>query len=258
MKLKQLSPLVFIVTLLFSTMSNARDVIRVYAAASMTNAIKEIALAYEKGSGVKVTTVFAGSSSLARQIERGAPADIYISANKKWVDYLEDKQVVSRDNIKTIAGNSLVLIAPMSLEAEKSETTSDVALDNMQWWMSQLNTSRLAIGQMRSVPAGIYAKQSLQSLGVWEQLKSKTAPVSNVRLAMALVERAEATLGIVYATDAAISDRVTIIATLPDDSHLPIAYPAAKLTATPEAEGFYAFLSGEEASRILVRYGFSR
>lgn len=256
MKLKLLSPLALTITLLFSTMSNAHDAIRVYAASSMTNAITQIARAYEKQSGVKVTTVFAGSASLARQIERGAPADIYISANEKWVGYLESKQLISRKNIKKIAGNRLVLIAPN--RAEVKVTTEEVDLSRTQWWESQLKESRLAMGQVHSVPAGIYARQSLQSIGVWGKLENQTAPVSNVRLAMALVERGEAALGIVYSTDAVISDSVTVVATLPDDSHQPIVYPAAKLTITAEAEGFFRFLSGKQATAILASYGFSR
>lgn len=228
----------------------AIDNIKVYAAASMTNVITELATDYSKRSGMKVVTVFAGSSSLARQIHNGAPADIYISANKKWVDYLVENKVFDKSNVKEIAHNELVLVSPIESPPEPFDIKSVVA------WESVLDSDRIALGQTESVPAGIYAKQSFINLGVWEAVQNKTAPMNSVRSALALVERAEAGLGVVYKTDALSNDKVSIITTFSNALHDPIIYPMAIVNSAASVEDFAQFLMSEESQQVFKRYGF--
>ncbi|WED24360.1 molybdate ABC transporter substrate-binding protein [Vibrio sp. JC009] len=248
--LKRVFAFLFSFLFFFPALSNASDTLKVYSAASMTNAINEVSAAFSAKTGIKVTPVYASSSSLARQIEKGAPADIYISANKKWVDYLISKDLFSSTDTKVIARNRLALITSVRSQIESFD------IDNSDLWVKNLENSRLAIGQTNSVPAGIYGKQSLSNSGVWQQVERKLAPVNNVRVALALVEREEANLGIVYQTDAKISDRVTVLALFPEASHDPIVYPAAQLNQSEAAGAFYQFLSSDKASEIFAKFGF--
>ena len=234
---------------LSSTHLLATEKLRVYAASSMTNAVNLLVEEFEKDHTVDVIPVYASTSSLVRQIERGAPADIFISANEKWMTHLVDRKYVSSDNVTNLCENELVLIAPKD---------SSVSLDLSQGeqWTKLLTNERLAVGNTMSVPAGIYAKEALETLGVWDDVSSRLAPSNNVRMALALVERSEAKLGIVYKTDALLSKEVNLIKTFPSDSHTPIRYPVAKMSDKVIAEEFYTFLDTEKAKDILNSFGF--
>lgn len=230
--------------------SSAQDKLTVYAASSMTNAVTEIVSAFEKEKDVNVTTVFAGSSSLARQLAHGAPADVFISANTKWVQYLVEQGVVNSDGVTNVASNRLVIISG-DIDEKNFE------LNDLQSWERNLSNSRLAIGQPDAVPAGMYAKESLESLGIWPSVKDRLAPTNNVRIALALVERREASLGVVYRTDAQQSTKVNVLATLSESTHQPIVYPMTQLNERPLTEAFSEFIQHEKSKEILAKYGFN-
>ncbi|VTP60984.1 Molybdate-binding periplasmic protein precursor [Serratia rubidaea] len=185
--------------------ASAADKITVFAAASLTNALQEIATQYQQGKDVQVVSSFASSSTLARQIEQGAPADLFISADQQWMDYAIDKQQMVKDSRYTLLDNDLVLIAAKDSKLDK------VAITPQTDWQQLLNGERLAVGDPDHVPAGIYAKEALQNLKAWSQLAPKLARANNVRSAMALVERQETPLGIVYGSDALASDKVKVV-----------------------------------------------
>ncbi|MBO7913896.1 molybdate ABC transporter substrate-binding protein [Vibrio splendidus] len=227
----------------------AAEKLRVYAASSMTNAVNLLVEEFEKDHSVDVIPVYASTSSLVRQIERGAPADIFISANEKWMTHLVDRQLVSSDNVTNLCENELVLISP-------KETPISLDLANGDQWAKLLTNERLAVGNTMSVPAGIYAKEALETLGVWDDVKTRLAPSNNVRMALALVERSEAKLGIVYKTDALLSKEVNLVSTFPSNLHTPIRYPVAKLSDKVVAEEFYTFLNSEKAKNTLNSFGF--
>lgn len=232
--------------------ANAATNLKVYAASSMTNAIDEIAQNFEEKYDVSITPVYGGSSSIARQIINGAPADIFISANTKWMDYLVDKDVISRDNVTSLVRNSLVLIAPQSSELTSFNFSDATA------WEKALHGNRLALGNPTSVPAGMYAKESLTTLGVWKEIQTQIAPAKNVRLALALVERGEAPLGVVYKTDAQLTDKVKIVGEFASDTHAAIVYPAAVVNDSTESDQFFQYLKSDEAARVFAQYGFQQ
>ncbi len=239
-----------ILSISFST--NAATDLKVYAASSMTNAIDEIAQDFKEKYDVTVTPVYGGSSSNARQIINGAPADVFISANTKWMDYLVDEGVIDSDNVTNLVRNSLVLITPQS---------SSLAVFNFadaNAWEAALNGSRLALGNPTSVPAGMYAKESLTTLGVWKEIQTKVAPAKNVRLALALVERGEAPLGVVYKTDAQLTSKVKIVGEFASDTHAAIVYPAAVVNDSTESRQFFQYLKSEDAKRVFAHYGFQQ
>ncbi|AYO06196.1 molybdate ABC transporter substrate-binding protein [Vibrio parahaemolyticus] len=239
-----------ILSISFST--NAATDLKVYAASSMTNAIDEIAQDFKEKYDVTVTPVYGGSSSIARQIINGAPADVFISANTKWMDYLVDEGVIDSDNVTNLVRNSLVLIAARS---------SSLAVFNFadaNAWEAALNGSRLALGNPTSVPAGMYAKESLTTLGVWKEIQTKVAPAKNVRLALALVERGEAPLGVVYKTDAQLTSKVKIVGEFASDTHAAIVYPAAVVNDSTESRQFFQYLKSEDAKRVFAHYGFQQ
>lgn len=227
--------------------------ITVFAAASLTNAMQDIAQAYKKANRVEVVSSFASSSTLARQIEAGAPADLFISADQKWMDYAVDKKSIDKATRTTLLGNSLVVVAP------KASDRSDITINAKTDWASLLQGGRLAVGDPDHVPAGIYAKEALQKLGAWETLSPKLAPAEDVRGALALVERNEAPLGIVYGSDAVASKGVKVVGTFPEDSHKKVEYPLAIVDGHKNATvtAFYDYLKGPEASAIFKRYGFT-
>lgn len=208
----------------------------------MTNAVNLLVKEFEKAHSVDVITVYASTSSLVRQIERGAPADIFISANDKWMTHLVDRKYVSSDNVTNLCENELVLISP-------KETSVSLELSKGEQWTKLLTNERLAVGNTMSVPAGIYSKEALEALGVWDNVSSRLAPSNNVRMALALVERSEAKLGIVYKTDALLSKEVDVVATFPSNLHTPIRYPVAKLSDKVVAEEFYTFLKSEKGKK---------
>ena len=232
---------------------SAQDSIKVYAASSMTNVVNELISEFEKNNDIDVTPVYASTSSLVRQIERGAPADVFIAANQKWMTHLVDRGYVLSDNVTNWAGNELVLIQSKSHETDYAS----FKLDDAKVWQEALVNERLAVGNTMSVPAGIYAKESLETLGVWESVRRRLAPSNNVRMALALVERQEARLGIVYKTDAMLSKDVSIIDTFPESSHSPIRYPVAKVSDNASTQAFYTFMQGDFSKSILERYGFN-
>ncbi|QTF09300.1 molybdate ABC transporter substrate-binding protein [Brenneria izadpanahii] len=231
----------------------AEGKITVFAAASLTNALQEIATQYQKEKNVEVVSSFASSSTLARQIEQGAPADMFISADQQWMDYAQDKDLMDTATRYTLLGNELVVIAP------KTSSFNDVAIDDKTDWKSLLNGGRLAVGDPDHVPAGIYAKEALQNLKAWDELSPLMARANNVRAAMALVEREEAPLGIVYGSDAVASDKVKVVGVFPTSSHKPVEYPMAIVKDHNNAtvKGFYDYLKTPEAAEVFKRYGFA-
>ena len=201
----------------------------VFAAASLKDALDDVAALYKESFGKGVTLNYAGSSSLAKQIEQAAPADIFFSANIEWMDYLEERDLIKQDSRVTLLGNAIVLIAPKDSDAAV-ETGPGMVLTELLG-----NEGYLAMANVNSVPAGIYGREALENLGVWDSVADKVVQTDNVRAALAFVARGEAPLGIVYATDAAADPAVRILDEFAEDSHPPILYPVA-LTASSENE----------------------
>jgi molybdate transport system substrate-binding protein len=226
--------------------------VTVFAAASMKNAVDDIGAAFTKATGIKVVASLAASSALAKQIEQGAPADVFASADLDWMDYLEKKSLIKNDSRVNLLGNKLVLIAPKDskLDNVKIEQGFDIA--------ELAGDGRIAVADVRAVPAGKYAKAALEKLGSWAAAEKKLASAENVRAALALVGRGEAPLGIVYETDAKIEKNVKIVGYFPDGSYPPITYPVAlTATAKPEAAQYLNFLRSNLAKTIFETYGFS-
>ncbi|AOF14368.1 TPA: molybdate ABC transporter substrate-binding protein [Yersinia enterocolitica] len=236
----------------FSSSAMAADM-TVFAAASLTNALQDVAAQYKKEKQVDVVASYASSSTLARQIEQGAPVDLFISADQQWMDYAIDKQQMVANTRYTLLGNELVLIAP------KDSKITKVEIDKKTDWKKLLEGGRLAVGDPDHVPAGIYAKESLENLGAWATLAPEMARANNVRSAMALVERAEAPLGIVYGSDAIASDKVKVVGVFPEASHKPVEYPMAivKGHENPTVTAFYDYLKSPAAAVIFEKYGFT-
>lgn len=226
--------------------------VTIFAAASTTNAITDISKLYQDKHNAKVTYSFASSSTLAKQIEQGAPADVFLSADLKWMNYLAEKKSIDLQSRFDLLGNRLVLIAPAS-------ATVKIAISPNTDLAKALGNEKLAMGDPDHVPVGIYGKQALVKLGMWKDVEPKVARAKDVRAALALVEREEASLGVVYATDAAITKKVKVVAVFPEDSHPPIVYPVAlvKDRVTPEAKRFLEFLKSPEAKTIFEKYGFT-
>lgn len=246
-------PLKIIIALLIicvANIANAEQKITVFAAASLTNAMSEIAKQYESEQSIKTQTSFSASSELAKQIENGAPADIFMSADSKWMNYLQDKKIIDASSSVNILSNRLVIIAP---KAKIFKVQTDKSFNFASTFHGKLCT-----GETESVPVGIYAKQSLKALNWWDSVKTRIVGTIDVRAALVFVERGECDAGIVYETDAKVSDKVEIVATLPDESHEPIVYPLALVkSAKPEAKGFYEYLKSEKAKAIFMKYGFT-
>ncbi len=224
----------------------------IFAAASLKNALDEIAAGWTAKSGTEVRTSYAASPALAKQIEEGAPADLFVSADLDWMDYVDKKSLVKENTRVNLLGNSIVLVA--SPEWRKG----DVSIAPNFPLADLLDGGRLAMAGVATVPAGRYAMAALEKLGVWNSVANKVAEAENVRAALALVARAEAPLGIVYRTDAVAEPRVRIVGIFPEDSHPPIVYPAAVLTTSKaaRAEDFLRYLAGPEAKAVFERNGF--
>jgi len=233
--------------------AQAAEKITVFAAASLTNALQDIATQYQKEKGVQVVSSFASSSTLARQIEQGAPADLFISADQQWMDYAIGKQQIVDNTRYTLLGNELVLITAKTSKIDK------VDISEKTEWLKLIGDSRLDVGDPDHVPAGIYAKEALQKLGAWTTLEPKLARASDVRAAMALVEREEAPLGIVYGSDAIASKKVKVVGIFPAASHKPVEYPMAivKGHENPTVSAFYDYLKTPAAAEIFTHYGFT-
>jgi molybdate transport system substrate-binding protein len=224
--------------------------ITVFAAASLSDVVTELGKEFTKDTGVRVVSSFAASSALARQIDAGAPADLFFSADTDWMDYLEAHNEIRKASRHDVVGNRLVLIAPHD-SAIKLAVAANFPL------AAALGGGRLATGDPDSVPVGRYARAALTALGVWSSVADHLIRADNVRVALAFVARGEAPLGIVYETDARIEPGVRIVAVFPDSTHDPIVYPVALTkTAQPAAERFLDFLRSPRAAAIFARYGF--
>jgi len=222
----------------------------VFAASSLTNVLEEIGTAYTKETGQPVNFSFGASAVVARQIEAGARADAFFSADTEWMDYLEARGLVDRESRHNVVSNRLALIAPAG-------STIDLKIAPNFPLAAALGTGRLATGDPDYVPVGRYARSALTTLGVWNDIADRIVRADNVRSALMFVARGEAPLGIVYQTDALAEKKVRIVDLFPADSHLPITYPAAAMvSAKPGARQFVEYLRGPTAREIFVRHGF--
>lgn len=230
----------------------AAEPVKVFAAASLKNAIDAVGAAWSaKDKSKSIVATYAASSALAKQIEQGAPADVFISADLDWMDYLAKKSLIVDATRRSLLGNTLVLVAPAG-SGVKLELKQGVDL------AGALAGGKLAVGDVKAVPAGKYAKAALEKLGAWAAVEPSLAQSENVRAALTLVARSEAKLGIVYGTDAKVEPKVEVVAVFPEDSHAPIVYPDAVVAASKnaDAKAFVEFLSSDEAKAIFAAQGF--
>lgn len=239
-----------LLALLACTAARAEEPVRVFAAASLTNALNDVAVQWRRTGHPQPRLAFGATSTLAKQLEAGAPADLFASADVKWMEYLDQRGRIDNATRANLLGNTLVLIAPRGrrfpVKMQKDFRIADAF------------AGRLCTGETDVVPVGMYAKQSLQALGWWSSLQSRIVGTDDVRTALAFVERGECGAGIVYATDARISDKVAVIATFPAGTHAPIIYPFALVAnARPQARAFLHYLRTPEASAIFERHGFA-
>jgi len=232
--------------------ATAQDRTTVFAAASLKNALDDINAAWQAATGKEATISYAGSSALARQIEEGAPADVFISADLDWMAYLSERNLTQKDTETRLLGNRIVLVAPAGSAAEIEIAPGfDLA--------GALGEERLAMANVDAVPAGKYGKEALENLGVWDAVAARVAQAENVRAALALVAAGEAPFGIVYQTDAAAEPAVRIVGLFPEDTHAPIVYPAALTAegASADAPSFLAYLRTQDARMIFEAQGFT-
>jgi len=232
--------------------AHAEDVV-VFAAASLTNALNEIGDQFAAKTGNGMVASYAASSALARQIEQGAPAQVFASADLKWMDYLADKRQINPDTRFNLLGNTLVLVAPLESKVDKVEigpSTDFAAL---------AGDGRIATGDPDGVPVGLYFRQAMERAGQWSAVEPRLARTDSVRAALALVERGEVPFGVVYATDAAISKKVKVVGVFPDSMHDPIVYPFALVSGreTPVARTFLDYLRRPDAKAVFAKYGFT-
>jgi molybdate transport system substrate-binding protein len=222
----------------------------VFAAASLTDVLEPLSASWEKSSGVTVRLSFAASSVLARQIEAGSEAQVFVSADHEWMDYLAARNLIDKSSRRDLVGNRLVLIAPAGSQARLRIAPGFRLAE-------ALGDGRLAIADPQTVPAGRYTRSALTTLGAWEQVAQRLVLADNVRAALLYVARGETPFGIVYATDAQIERKVRVVATFPDSSHPPISYPAAATAnAGPHAASYLAWLGSAEAATVWKTYGF--
>lgn len=240
--------------LLFCLPSSAaqtdKPTIIVFAAASLTNALQEVGDRFTKDSSIPVKFSFAASSTLARQIENGAPADVFFSADIEWMDYLQGRQLIRIPTRHDVVTNHLVLVAPVDSKIElKIGPNFPLA--------ATLGANRLTTGDPDSVPVGRYAREALTKLGVWNDVERRLVRADSVRSALAFVDRGEAALGIVYVTDAEIDKKVRVVDVFPDNTHLPIVYPIAlTATAKPDALKFVDYVRSTVGDATFKKYGF--
>lgn len=232
--------------------ANAGKSIIVFAAASLTDALGEIDKGYTAKTGVEVKASFAASSALARQIESGAKAEVFFSADEEWMDYLAQRNLLQPKTRHDVVGNRLVMIAPADstarIDIKPGFSIANVLGDN----------GRLATGDPDSVPVGKYAQAALTKLGTWDAIAPRLVRAENVRAALAYVARGEAKLGIVYSTDAQAEKRVKVVGTFPENSHPPIRYPIAATTAaTADGTKYVDFVRSKASQEIFKKYGFS-
>ena len=247
----RLLPLLILVAAMLTARPAAATGLTVFAAASTVVVMRGVEMSWNAGRDRKLRIVYGSSGDLARQIAAGAPADVYFSAHTKWIDYLAGKNLLRPRSRRTVAANRLVLIAPAA-----SSLRTVASMDHLPDLLGA--RGRLAIGDPRHVPAGIYAQQALQALGLWTRLAPRTVRSPNVRVALALVERGEAALGVVYASDAAATRAVRTLVRFPADLHDPIRYDAAATaTADPRAGTFIGFLAAPATQRLFRDAGFA-
>jgi molybdate transport system substrate-binding protein len=229
------------------------DVVVVFAAASLKDALDAINADWQKASGKHATISYAASSALAKQIEAAAPADVFISADLDWMNYVDEKKLIAPGSRHNLLGNSLVLIAPADSNAAVVDIKQDLPLAKM------LNGGKLAMADPASVPAGKYGKAALTKLGVWDAVSGSVAAAENVRACLLLVARGEAPYGIVYKTDAAIEPKVKIVGAFPADSVPPIIYPIGQIAASKnsDAGALITYLRGPDAAKQFAHYGFT-
>ena len=231
----------------------AQEQITVFAAASMKNALDDANAAFSKATGIKVVASYEASSALAKQIEQGAPADVFISADLRWMDYASERKLINSNTRINLLGNKLVLIAPVD-----SKLANVVIGDGFD--LARLaGDGRIAVADVKAVPAGLYAKAALEKLGAWTAAEPKLAQAENVRATLAFVARGEAPIGIVYETDAKVEPRVKVIGIFPDNAYPPVTYPAAATAETkkPGVGQYFSFLRTPAAKAIFELYGFS-
>jgi molybdate transport system substrate-binding protein len=224
----------------------------IFAAASLKNALDAVNAQWQKETGKKAVVSYAASSALAKQIEQGAPAHVFVSADLDWMDYVAQKGLIKPETRSNLLGNRLVLIAPKD-DARPLEVKRGFDL------AGRIGSGRLAVANLDAVPAGKYAKAALVKLGVWDSVAAKTAQAENVRAALLLVSRGEAPVGIVYQTDAAAEQHVAIIGTFPEDTHPPIVYPVALTVGAthPDATTYLAYLTSAKAKPVFQAHGFT-
>jgi molybdate transport system substrate-binding protein len=223
----------------------------VYAASSLTNALDELGAGYTRDTGQAVKFSYAASSMLARQLEAGAKADVFFSADIDWMDYVQSRGLIDGSSRVNVLGNELVLIAP-------SDSKLQLTIAPGFGLLAALGRGRLSTGDPDSVPVGKYARSALLTLGVWNEVADRLVRADNVRTALAFVSRGEAPLGIVYASDAVVDHGVRVVATFPANSHVPIVYPVALTkSATPGAAAFVAWLRSPAGLAVFRKYGFS-
>jgi molybdate transport system substrate-binding protein len=230
----------------------------VFGAASLQNALDDINKAFAADHPATVVASYASSSVLAKQIEAGAAADIFVSADRDWMKYIADKQLIRASSDKDLLGNELVLVG-------KADDTTSIKLVPGADLAGAIGSSHLAMGEVKSVPAGKYGKAALEKLGIWDKVESKVVGAENVRAALKLVALGEAKFGIVYASDAKVEKKVRVVDTFPEDSHPPIVYPAA-ITKTADArqdggaaqaQAYLDYLRSDAAAVIFTKYGFT-
>lgn len=244
-----------VAALLFLTLpARAREAqkpeLLVFAAASLTNVLGELSPVWTRSSGVNVKLSFAASSVLARQVEAGGRADVFICADQEWMDYLSQRGLIEKSTRRNLVGNRLVLIAP-------ADSTVELRIAPGFDLAGALKGGRLAIGDPDTVPVGRYARSALVSLGTWDEMSDRLVRADNVRSAMMFVARGEVPLGIVYTTDALVDKKVRIVDTFPENTHAPITYPGATIRgASAAAANYVAFLAGPEAAAVWKKYGF--
>jgi molybdate transport system substrate-binding protein len=238
--------------LLLAPLTARAQELTVFAAASLTDAMKDISAQWAQAGHQPLRMSFGSSSTLARQIEQGAPANLFASADQRWMDYLADKKLIVPETRKDLLGNDLVLVVP----ADKPQRVNIGPNFDVVGMLGP--NGRVATGDPAHVPVGIYAEQALKKLGIWDAVSPRLARTDDVRAALLLVERGEAPAGIVYATDAAVSKGVMVAGVFPANSHDPVSYPFAVVKSgdTPEARALMTYLSDPEARAIFVKRGF--
>ncbi|HKM68977.1 MAG TPA: molybdate ABC transporter substrate-binding protein [Stellaceae bacterium] len=237
----------------WSTAASAQDAkLVIFAAASLKDALDEVNTAYQREKGQETATSYAASSTLAKQIEAAAPADVFISADLDWMDYLAKRNLIKPETRANLLGNRLVLIAPIN-------STVRLSIGPNFPIAQALGSGRLAIADPNGVPAGKYGKAALEALGVWSSVADKLAPAENVRATLLLVSRGEAPLGIVYQTDAVVDKGVKILGSFPENTHPPIIYPIAGVASStnPGGAGYIAYLESPAARPIFEKQGFT-